>query len=921
MSASRQLQRFVFKFHSSRIREAGWQLQLTLEEAIARDELIALADSTLLRFIRQIQHKEQSREQEIERRAARLRHALDAEKDRSPAPDRQASYLQLYQLLFVPEYAAIVMDTMKDFDRLNLKKGFMINGKLFRRLLATPGGAKNSTVIYVSEDVYEPLAKRLDNGRNPQQPFIPAKLEAYKALACSSSIPVPDPEGVLVVPDCWTSFKTNIIRISDSDGDNPTLSYEQQAEVALNESDGYGLIHPDLSLQWSRSLGAAYRSSGFCIRNAFAKGMVFTFDFIDFADKVAGHYIVKDAWGCERDIRRVRLILTTSMLKLWDSYRSLEHYTACCRENGYKYSVTKLLPEKLEHERNLNYQFFQSFDLSDEELAELARPTIEEIKACLGGDWRMSLLFLKGTRLHLDGFQRMDPDYAKALMIEPRMIDDPFVREKIHYAIKKRINDAKIGVLKVRGNFSTVSGDPYSLCQSIFGMEVTGLLRAGQFYAEYWQDRQVNQIACFRAPMTCHNNIRLLNLVHNEEMRYWYRYMKTVTIFNSWDTTAHALNGCDKDGDAVLTTDNPILLRNLRPLDAIICQQRSSGKIIPAEQHFIKANKSAFGDAIGSITNVITSMFDVRARFSPGSEAFEEMQYRIMCGQHFQQNAIDKLKGIVSKPMPKHWYDYRSAAPEDDNEQQEQQQQLAADKQPYFFIYIYPQLMRKFKSFIKNAEENCLVNFKLTLAELQDKPARTPEEESFLHYFQLTSPVSMSPSTMNRLCRHIEAVFQHDRLPATAAGAAFDYSLLQSGRVIDPCRMEAIKHLYEQYLQQTKEFAKKSSYERIDKEERSQKRKLFASIFQQKALALCPDREQLADIAVELCYPKNSSSKQFAWDLCGEQMLLNLLRHAGGRIFIPERAEDGDLFYHGESFKLNTYYLQAEELFDENRNE
>ena len=47
-------------------------------------------------------------------------------------------------------------------------------------------------------------------------------------------------------------------------------------------------------------------------------------------------------------------------------------------------------------------------------------------------------------------------------------------------------------------------------------------------------------------------------------MRDWYRYLTTVTIFNAWDTAAHALNGLDKDSDSCLLTDNPILVENTR---------------------------------------------------------------------------------------------------------------------------------------------------------------------------------------------------------------------------------------------------------------------------------------------------------------------------------------------------------------------
>lgn len=55
----------------------------------------------------------------------------------------------------------------------------------------------------------------------------------------------------------------------------------------------------------------------------------------------------------------------------------------------------------------------------------------------------------------------------------------------------------------------------------------------------------------------------------------------------------------------------------------------------------IQANKGSFGDAIGSITNVITSQICLQARFPKDSEEYKVLDYRILCGQMFQQNAID----------------------------------------------------------------------------------------------------------------------------------------------------------------------------------------------------------------------------------------------------------------------------------------
>ena len=132
-------------------------------------------------------------------------------------------------------------------------------------------------------------------------------------------------------------------------------------------------------------------------------------------------------------------------------------------------------------------------------------------------------------------------------MIEPAMIDDPFVNSQIYSMIRNRIDEAKVGVLNVPANYSLVSGDPYSLCQSMFGLEVTGLLKAGQIYSKYWIDHNISRIVSFRAPMTSHNNIRLLEVAHSPEMDEFYKYMTTPTIFNSWDTCADAMNGFDKD--------------------------------------------------------------------------------------------------------------------------------------------------------------------------------------------------------------------------------------------------------------------------------------------------------------------------------------------------------------------------------------
>ena len=93
-------------------------------------------------------------------------------------------------------------------------------------------------------------------------------------------------------------------------------------------------------------------------------------------------------------------------------------------------------------------------------------------------------------------------------------------------------------------------------------------------------------------------------------------------------------------GDTNMCTDNPVLLRNSTNGPTIICLQKRADKVIPTEDDIIKANKLAFNDDIGIVTNRVTSMFEVQANYDPDSVEYKELEYRIACGQHFQQNCL-----------------------------------------------------------------------------------------------------------------------------------------------------------------------------------------------------------------------------------------------------------------------------------------
>lgn len=811
-------------------------------------------------------------------------------------------YEQLDALQFKPDYLCVIMDKVKDYHRAC--RGFTINGVRYHRLLGTNGGVKNETIVFISDKHGDEIRRRIDNGRDMEKELVPAKLEAYKALACSASIPVSSPRGLLVVNDCETEFLANIIYLNDEVGDEPIMEARNGVPVQLNESDGYGLMLPSLADRWASELGIHYRPSGVNTRFSWEKGMVFCFDFLEFAEQVAGQYLVKDVWGDEHDIRDVELILTSSMLKLWDSYTSCEHYLQCCKENKYQFSVTKVCPRELESEHNLNYQFIQVYDLSDEDIDELIRPTMDELKDILYADYHKTILFLKGAGLNEQNIQRLEDDYIKALMIEPELLHDPYIQSKIFQLIKNRINEAKVGVIKVHGNYSIVSGDPYSLCQSIFGLEVTGILKEGEIYNAYWAEQGSEKLACFRAPMSCANNVRAVIPNRSDEARHWYQYMTTSTVLNSWDTIAHALNGCDKDGDLVMLTDNRVLVDNLRPLPALMCVQRKAQKKVVDESDFIQANINSFGDDIGRITNRITSMFEVQSHYPEDSEEYRILDYRIKCGQLLQQNAIDKAKGIVSKPMPREWHDYHRAASIEDPKKRALYISILADKKPYFMRYIYPDLMRQYNTYIKTANKNVLREFQLTLDELLSIPDSelTDHQREFLRLYHLKMPVGMGDCVMNRICRRFESEF-NSYLGRHNAATDFDYTIMRSGAEYTCAQRNAIIKLHDSFNRRVQRYAVYASYERVDAIEMHFQIKAMREEFVRDCLNVCSNASTLCDIILDVCYQR-STTKRFAWEICGEEIIQNLLVRRHGMLSYPTASPDGEIEFKGQHFTI-----------------
>lgn len=900
--------------------------------------VVSLGSSQVLRWLTKLQNRENDdfRATEIKKEIKSIKKLENSYENKQKINDL---YNELYEKQFQQDYLMLIMDSPQDYKKacqnkfsITIDYGNRKETVTYVRLLGTAGSIKKSTIMFINENRHNEIMCRINNGRyvGPKDgedvkthngielgyKFIPAKLSAYFALQCSASISVPWPR-IIVVNDAEVKFTDRVRIVTDSGNEEnptwPTVSEPQEIEIEADVSDGMGFISPEMSSIWAKSLNEGDEPlSGYNTRCAFVKGMVFTVPFVQFAEEVAHTYIITDAWGDKRDIRDADVILTTSMLKLWDSYDGFEDYYENCMKNDYDFCIAKSSPRELRNVHTTNYQYLQDFTFTDEQIDDLVSPTVTKIKECLGLDWKKLILYMCGVGLDEKNVLSMDP-MCKSIMANPELVKDPYVRSKVSRMIQKRINSAKIGVLDVAGDYAILGNDPYSLLQHIFGMKITGLMNAGECYHKYWTDKNVDEIVLFRAPMTSHENVQKLKVVTSNEMEKWYGHIKTCCLINSWDTTAMRLNGADYDSDTVFSTNNEVLLNTFEYKDTLMCIQSKMPKKVPTEDDFIISDINGFGDSIGSVTNRGTNMISLREKFDKNSEEYARLQYRIRTMMNYQQNAIDRIKGVVAQPIPKEWLESRLSKPKDGDDEailkkKEVDYNIAAEIKPWFFIYRYSQLKTELDKYMKSVKSNCKIRFGKTLNDLYASDDKTEEEEAFIYNYEKYMPISRAPGTMNRICWKIEDEFKiTDVLP----DIEFDRSILKSDAEYSQEEFDAIKELYDEYNKNMQIFLKGIRKNDSDKTERdiviSQLKNEFSNI----CYSICPNSRVLTNIVVDICYTSNKN-KSFAWDVCGNEIFKNVLASSNNKIQFPIKDENGNIEFCGKRFSLFTKRMDGD---------
>ena len=571
----RKLQQFfVAKFNSGRLADKNFNINRNLKDLRIKQELVALADSQVLRTIRRIRYNRdvecvQYNKSDLDELIKEKKFLIKSGKLQNSLKIRKITE-QINEMLYVPEYVLVVMENLGHY-RSMIKNGLYINGKKYVRLLASAGMCRVNTVCFIREDFYEEVNICLENNYNKSIKMTPHKFNAYYALASTASYTVSTPK-TLLVPDCEIEMTKRVdwvekVNLEDVKSEYRELfnkekinSYDKK--LPFNLFDGGGLISVEKAKEWAEELELDYIPSVFIIRSVYIKGCLFTMDFRRFAKENNVEW-VEDYYGNKQYIKDADIILTESQFKLCKAYNSMEEYQQCCDMNFNYWGVARVSPKVDDNYTTSNYQFLQVLDLEDKDVEELCRDTSEWLKGVAGLDRNSALLFMMGTLCDTEDseirenpkklFDITSDNLSRALMVNKKMIEDEYIRQTIVYAINKKIKEAYIGKLILRGCFSTMIPDPYALMQWALGgnsnlgkirrvmvegeegeyedvlqgrnLEVKGLLKEGEHYSKYWNERGVDKGVAMRSPLTWCSEVNEMKYIKNEKTEEWYKYL------------------------------------------------------------------------------------------------------------------------------------------------------------------------------------------------------------------------------------------------------------------------------------------------------------------------------------------------------------------------------------------------------------
>ena len=912
----KKLQQFyILKFNSERLKKAKYNINLSLNQARKNAEIITINNSELIRalFCLKNYNFNQNLVDSLLIEKKKIKNYQNSERNRTKLKEISE---KLNKMLFIEELVSIEFKNKAHYRAILNMGGFHINGIHFLPFLASAGMVRKNTALFISDTIKYPLSEILENGRNPKIPIVPVKWGTYFSLYSSSTLPVSFPK-FAVIPDKELELNTKVNFIEYQGKDIDDKITEQNYAMKANAWDGQGLIKPKLAKKWSKELELDYTFSSAIIRAPFLKGLVVTFDIDDFATNIVNKYEFTDIYGIKRDIRDYDLIISESMFKLHTAYISTEEYIGNCKKNKLGFSIAKVNRKKEKSYTRTSYQFLQVLNLNDGNIAKLSQPTLNWFRSLMGWNIDNMLLYTSGeNKFEPKDFSKLDV-IVKAILINPELAKDKYIREKFQKSLNKKIKESYIGKLFVNGNYQFMIGDPYGQASHIFDTKIQALLHRNEYYSKYWLDKNITQVAAIRSPIVHHSELNILNFKKTKEIEHWYKYIHTGIIFpaNGIGIDCAIHGGADFDGDIICTINSPTIIKGkIKGLPVVYESQKADKKIVDTKnvREQVEGQLRGHNSKLGFATNISSTLYALLDEFPEDSIERKTILNRLKIGRVIQGEIIDSVKGLEVPPFREHWTKYKKITDDMDQKEKEKWElynKIVCEIRPAFFRYLYPHYMTRYRKELKQYNIFSLLFFGVPFSELWKKEKRTLEENELIQRYKKRTYFLNNNSTMNRISRSVRTNVSLIKKYSKKITQEYDYNVLINDEI-----PELPGGLFQMqiYLEEYKNFKKGMRdinvipYKTL---------KTFVNYLREQCyIDISSNEAELANYAVEATYGDVVSMVEFPWIMFPDGIIENIMRNSKSKILFPIENPKGNINYLWTNYSLKEFNI--EELYE-----
>lgn len=337
--------------------------------------------------------------------------------------------------------------------------GYMLNGITYRPFMAGASDARKATSSLVNEDIIPELGRWAMCGLQTRNMKLAInKYMAYIGLLSSASKSFAEVFGKKVDIRRVAIVKDGEVNVTaDVDMVTMTNIYNNVSRTnTINAFDGFGIIRSELTDgesctirgPWLKAFVQAtswMRLSGFGLSN--------------------GKKTFVDFWGNEIRLKDVDMILTESCFKTAKLYTSWEQYCAAFEALGHEVCVC--VREHRPKLKGLPYQQGQTLCGTEDDATSFMMHAKKSVYKYHEPKEAAGLL---------RGYQR------QAVKLYPALLNEPHTKRAIQEMYATKRNDMLGGRIPELGYNAFLAPDPVAFAQHLFGLPITGALKAGECY-------------------------------------------------------------------------------------------------------------------------------------------------------------------------------------------------------------------------------------------------------------------------------------------------------------------------------------------------------------------------------------------------------------------------------------------------------